>query len=134
MQEAKKTLIRVIGILWILAALVLVIGAIVAIFHPFSYFPYAAGEILGTLVSSLLMWHRFNTLDVELDMEKKKAIGHLRMQASLRSLICLLVLLLGFYFRQFLSPFTVFMGLFATKVAALLYPVIFREKKEELSE
>ena len=90
--------------------------------------------MLGTLVASFLMWHRFNTLYVELDMEKKKAIGHLRMQASLRSLICLLVLLLGFYFRQFLSPFTVFMGLFATKVAALLYPMIFREKKEELSE
>ena len=58
-----------------------------------------SGEVLGTLVSGLLMWHRFNTLDVELDMAKKNAIRHLRMQASVRSLISLLTLLLSFYFH-----------------------------------
>lgn len=130
MKEAKKTLLRVIGILWGLAAVVLVVGAVIYAIHPFPYFPYMTGEIVGTLVSGLLMWHRFDTLDVELDMAKKNAIRHLRMQASVRSLISLLTLLLSFYFRQYLYPVTVFAGLFATKVAALLYPVIFREKTQ----
>ena len=87
MKEAKKTLLRVIGIMWGLAAVVLIVGAILFAVHPFPYFPYVSGEVLGTLVSGLLMWHRFNTLDVELDMAKKNAIRHLRMQASVRSLI-----------------------------------------------
>ena len=94
MKEAKKTLLRVIGIMWGLAAVVLIVGAILFAIHPFPYFPYVSGEVLGTLVSGLLMWHRFNTLDVELDMAKKNAIRHLRMQASVRSLISLLTLLL----------------------------------------
>ena len=98
MKEAKKTLLRVIGIMWGLAAVVLIVGAILFAIHPFPYFPYVSGEVLGTLVSGLLMWHRFNTLDVELDMAKKNAIRHLRMQASVRSLISLLTLLLSFYF------------------------------------
>ena len=93
MKEAKKTLLRVIGIMWGLAAVVLIVGAILFAVHPFPYFPYVSGEVLGTLVSGLLMWHRFNTLDVELDMAKKNAIRHLRMQASVRSLISLLTLL-----------------------------------------
>lgn len=130
MKEAKKTLLRVIGIMWGLAAVVLIVGAILFAIHPFPYFPYVSGEVLGTLVSGLLMWHRFNTLDVELDMAKKNAIRHLRMQASVRSLISLLTLLLSFYFRQYFYPVTVFAGLFATKAAALLYPVIFREKQD----
>ena len=130
MKEAKKTLLRVIGIMWGLAAVVLIVGAILFAIHPFPYFPYVIGEVLGTLVSGLLMWHRFNTLDVELDMAKKNAIRHLRMQASVRSLISLLTLLLSFYFRQYFYPVTVFAGLFATKAAALLYPVIFREKQD----
>lgn len=130
MKEAKKTLLRVIGIMWGLAAVVLIVGAVIFAVHPFPYFPYVSGEVLGTLVSGLLMWHRFNTLDVELDMAKKNAIRHLRMQASVRSLISLLTLLLSFYFRQYFYPVTVFAGLFATKAAALLYPVIFREKQD----
>ena len=77
--------LRVIGIMWGLAAVVLIVGAILFAIHPFPYFPYVSGEVLGTLVSGLLMWHRFNTLDVELDMAKKNAIRHLRMQASVRS-------------------------------------------------
>ena len=87
MKEAKKTLLRVIGIMWGLAVVVLIVGAILFAVHPFPYFPYVSGEVLGTMVSGLLMWHRFNTLDVELDMAKKNAIRHLRMQASVRSLI-----------------------------------------------
>ena len=59
MKEAKKTLLRVIGIMWGLAAVVLIVGAILFAIHPFPYFPYVSGEVLGTLVSGLLMWHRF---------------------------------------------------------------------------
>ena len=131
MREAKKTLVRVILLIWVLAALVTVIGIVVCFIRPFPLLPYVMGEVFGSAVSTLLMMHRYSTLDVELDMNKKSAANHLKIMASLRSLISLAALLLSFYFQNLFFPLTVFMGLFATKAAALLYPVFFREKSPE---
>lgn len=131
MREAKKTLVRVILLIWVLAALVTVLGIVVCFIRPFPLLPYVLGEALGSAVATLLMMHRYSTLDVELDMNKKSAANHLKVMASLRSLISLAALLLSFYFQNLFFPLTVFAGLFATKAAALLYPVFFREKKPE---
>lgn len=134
MREAKKTLIRVIILIWIFAAAVTVVGVVIYFIRPFSLLPYLLGALLGSAVSSLLMLHRYSTLDVELDMNKKSAANHLKIMASLRTLISLAALLLSFYFPQVFFPVTVFVGLFAQKAAALLYPVVFREKTEVLPE
>ena len=72
MKEAKRTLHRVIGIIWVLAAVALAAGLVVWIFQPFSILPYVLGELLGSGVSTLLMLHRFSTLDLELDLERKR--------------------------------------------------------------
>lgn len=128
MQEAKKTLLRVIGLIWALAAVVVVVGVVIWLFFPFRLLPYLLGELLGSAVSAALMFHRYSTLDVELDLNRKSAINHSRVMASLRTLVSLAALFLGFYLPQLFSPVTVFIGLFATKAAALLYPVVFRTK------
>lgn len=129
MEEAKKTLIRVIILIWALAAAVLAVGIVICFIRPFPYLPYMLGEILGSTVSALLMLHRYLTLDVELDMNRKGAVNHSRIMASIRTLIALAALFLGFYLPQLFYPATVFAGLFATKAAALLYPVVFRTKR-----
>ncbi len=128
MKEAKQTLYRVIGIIWLLAAVVMAAGLVVWILHPFSILPYVLGEVLGSGVSTLLMLHRFSTLDLELDLERKSAVNHSKVMATLRSLAALAALFAGFRFPWLFHPATTFAGLFATKAAALLYPVIFREK------
>ena len=57
MKEAKKTLLRVIGIMWGLAAVVLIVGAILFAVHPFPYFPYVSGEVQpNTFGSVRWMW------------------------------------------------------------------------------
>lgn len=129
MQEAKKTLIRVIILIWVLAAVVLAVGAVIYLIRPFPYLPYVLGELLGSTVSSLLMFHRYLTLDVELDMNRKGAVNHSRIMASIRTVTALAALFLGFYLPQLFYPATVFAGLFATKAAALFYPVVFRTKR-----
>jgi hypothetical protein len=86
------------------------------------------GELLGSGVSTLLMLHRFSTLDLELDLERKSAVNHSKVMAALRSIAALAALFAGFRFPWLFHPATTFAGLFATKAAALLYPVIFREK------
>lgn len=128
MQEAKKTLIRVIVLIWILAVAVLIIGGIIYAIAPFSFLPFFLGELLGSAVSSVLMIHRYQTLDVELDLERKGAVNHSKVMASLRTLIALGALFLSFYLPYLFSPVSMFAGLFATKAAALLYPIVFRTK------
>jgi hypothetical protein len=130
MQEARKTLIRVTALSWILAVLVIAAGIVIAQFRPLAWKPYVLGEVLGSAVSSLLMLHRYMTLDVELDMNKKSASNHLKVMASLRVLILLAALMLSFWCSWLFYPLTTFFGLFASKAAALLYPVVFRDKKE----
>lgn len=93
--------------------------------------------MLGSVVSTLLMLHRYSTLDLELDLERSKAANHLKLMASLRSLAALAALFLSFKFPWLFFPVTTFAGLFATKAAALLYPVIFRENtvpEEEMEQ
>lgn len=128
MQEAKKTLIRVIVLIWLLAAAVAAVGVVISIFVPFALLPFFLGELLGSMVSMLLMMHRYSTLDVELDMNRKSAVNHSKVMASLRAVAALGALLLAFYMPSWFSPVAVFAGLFATKAAALLYPIVFRTK------
>lgn len=129
MKEARKTLTRVIALIWGLAAVVTAAGVVIYMIRPFSFLPYVLGEVLGSVVSSLLMMHRYSTLDVELDMNQKGATNHLKLMASLRALIALAALMCGFYFPHLFYPVTVFVGLFSQKAAALLYPAVFREKE-----
>ena len=128
MQEAKKTLVRVIGLIWILAAAVTAVGIVISLFVPFALLPFLLGELLGSMVSMLLMMHRYSTLDVELDMNRKSAVNHSKVMASLRAVAALAALFLAFYMPHLFSPVSVFAGLFATKAAALLYPIVFRTK------
>lgn len=126
MREAKKTLIRVIALIWMLAAVVIAVGGVIRTFVSFAFLPYLTGELAGSAVATALMVHLYSTLDVELDMNRKGAVNHSKLMASLRLLISLAVLWISFRFPQWFSPVTVFAGLFAAKVAALLYPVVFR--------
>lgn len=128
MQEAKKTLVRVIALIWILAAAVIAVGIVISLFVPFALLPFLLGELLGSMVSMLLMMHRYSTLDVELDMNRKSAVNHSKVMASLRAVAALAALFLAFYMPHLFSPVSVFAGLFATKAAALLYPIVFRTK------
>lgn len=128
MQEAKKTLIRVIVLIWLIAAAVAVVGTVIFFVSPFPLLPYILGDLLGSTVSTLLMIHRYSTLDVELDMNRKSAVNHSKVMASLRAVAALAALFAAFYLPQWFSPVSVFAGLFATKAAALLYPIVFRTK------
>ncbi len=126
MKEARKTLLRVIALIWALAAVVAIVGVILHVTISISLVPYILGILLGSLVSSLLMWHRYTTIDVEVDMSEKGAVNHSRAMATLRTIICLATLFVAFRFPVWVSPVTVFIGLFATKVAALLYPIMYK--------
>jgi hypothetical protein len=60
---------------------------------------------------------------VELDLPKKKAVGHARIASVLRSIIELVVLVGSFLIPDRVLPYTVFAGLLARKIAVMLVPL-----------
>ncbi len=130
MKEAKKTLRRVILLIWSLTALGIIAGIVARMFITFSLLAYVLGLVLGSGMSTALMLHRFSSIDLELDLEEKSATNHSKAMATLRTLLSLAALIVAFRFPHLFMPIMVFVGLFITKVAALLYPVFFREEDD----
>lgn len=131
MEEVKTTLHRVILLIWCLAAVTVAAGIIVHIFVSFSLLSYLLGVLLGSGVSTLLMFHRFSALDLEMDLEEKQAVRHSKAMAVLRTLFALAALFAAFRLPNLFAPVTVFIGLFNAKAAALLYPVFFRGRDDK---
>ncbi len=134
MKEAKKTLRRVILLIWGMTLVVIVAGMVARMFFTFSLLAYVLGLLLGSGMSTVLMLHRFSSIDLELDLEEKSATSHSKAMATLRTLLSLAALIVAFRFSHLFMPIMVFVGLFITKMAALLYPVFFRDEGEGLEQ
>jgi hypothetical protein len=118
MKAAKISLLEVIVGIWGIAVIVILAG----VFFVPNPLAYVFGEMVGSATSSLLMVHLYRSIDVELDMQKKKAIGHARITSVLRSLIELAVLAGSFLIPDRVLPYTVFAGFLARKIAVMLVP------------
>ncbi len=120
MQTAKKSLIEVIVGIWVLAVIVILAG----VFFVSNPLAYALGEIVGSATASLMMFHLYHNLEIELDLPEKKAVNHSRIMSAVRSLIELGVLAGSFYISHWVLPYTVLAGLFGRKLAALAVPLV----------
>lgn len=120
MDRGKKTLIHLIlGIIGI-AVVASIIGALICD-NPLQYI---YGELLGTAVACGLAFHMYHTLDEELDMEEKHAVGRARLAILFRSLIMLAALIAGAYFHEYIHPVGVFFGLMGLKFSAYIQSII----------
>ena len=63
--------------------------------------------------------------DVELDLDEAKATAHSRAMSILRSVAELVLVVICFYIRGIINPFTFLAGLFGRKIGALAVPYIF---------
>lgn len=120
METAKISLIETIVGIWLIAAVVIAAG----IFFVPSPLAYALGEIVGSATASLMMIHLYRSLDIELDLPKKRAITHARLTSALRSVIEIGVLAASFFIPQWVLPYTVLAGLFGRKFGAALVPLL----------
>ncbi len=127
MKKAKTTLYRVMSLIGGWGLLYLLAGGVVHIWYSYSYPAYAMGCFIGTGMSELLMLHRFHTIDLELNLPRKKAVTHARISGGIRGVLLLAVLFLAFRFPAVFSPVGTIFGCFSTKLAVWTYPVIFQE-------
>ena len=122
MKTAKTSLWEVIAGIWILAAVVIAVS-LIGISHPV---PYVLGEIAGSLAAMLLMLELYHSVDVELDLPEKRAVSHSRLHAILRSCVELALLVAAFFAAEWISPYTVLIGLLGRKFGTLLVPLMER--------
>lgn len=120
MNKAKISFLEVIIGIWAIAVLVVLAG----VFFVLNPLAYVLGAVVGSAVSSALMFHLYSCIDHEMDLPRKKAINHSRIMGTVRSLIEIGVLFGSFYVSNVISPYTVFAGLLARKFAALLVPLM----------
>ncbi len=130
MEEGKRTLIEVILGIWILALLVILGG----VFFVERKLAYVLGELVGSLTASLVMVWLYESIALEMDLDKKGAVGHARLQAALRVLVETAVLAGSFYIAEWVMPFTVLSGLFGRKFAPFLVPLMEHIRKKRSGE
>ncbi len=126
MEMAKRNLKQIIAGIWILAGVEILVG----IFLTSNRISFVFGEILGSVVASLLMLHLYYSLDIELDLEQNKAIQHSRTMSILRSAIEIGVLMAAVFLWDYINPFAVLLGLFGRKFSPLFIPLWEKQKNK----
>lgn len=122
METAKISLWEVIIGIWFLAVVVILAG----VFFVPNPLAYVTGEIVGSATASGMMLHLYRSIDIELDLPEKKAANHSRVMGMVRSVIEIAVLFGSFFVAEWVLPYTVFAGLLARKLAALMVPLMER--------
>lgn len=122
MKAARISLWEVLIGIWILA-LVVILAGVLWVPNPLAY---VLGEVVGSATASGMMLHLYHSIDIELDLPEKKAVSHSRVMGMFRGIIEIVVLFGSFFVAEWVLPYTVFAGLLARKIAALMVP--FMEK------
>lgn len=122
MKAARISLWEVLIGIWILALVVILAG----VFWVPNPLAYVLGEVVGSATASGMMLHLYHSIDIELDLPEKKAVSHSRVMGTFRGIIEIVVLFGSFFVAEWVLPYTVFAGLLARKIAALMVP--FMEK------
>lgn len=125
------TLRRVIAGVWMICALVIIVGVWFVSNKP----AYILGELIGSLIATLLMLHLYHCIDVELDLAEAKAQAHSKINSVLRITIEIAVVVGCFFINKYINPFTLLAGLFGRKLGAVLVPIVFdRERTGKMLE
>lgn len=122
MKAARISLWEVLIGIWILALVVILAG----VFWVPNPLAYVLGEVVGSATASGMMLHLYHSIDIELDLPEKKAVSHSRVMGMFRGIVEIVVLFGSFFVAEWVLPYTVFAGLLARKLAALMVP--FMEK------
>ncbi len=125
MEIAENSLKKVMLGIWILAIPVIFFG----VFFVGNPLAYVVGELVGCLTGSILLFHMYRCIDLELDLPEKKAANHSRSMALVRTGIVVVVMGGSLFLPAYINPYMVLVGMLGMKVSALLAPVWDKLKK-----
>ena len=130
-QIARKTLVRVIMGIWIMAAVVTAIG----IWFVPNIPACLAGELIGSGIATGLMFHLYHCIDVELDIGEVKAGAHSKWNAMIRLAIEIAAVVGCCFIPEWINPIALLIGLFGRKFGAMMVPLFFdKERNGQMTE
>ena len=121
MEMATKNRNNLVLGIWIIMIPVIIIGMVMT-----KAWTFLLGGLIGSIASSLLAIHMYLKLDEALDLDEEHAIRHTQKASMIRSLIMFVLLVGSYYFREWISPVGVFLGLMGLKISAYLNPFLGR--------
>lgn len=118
MNEGKKTFQELLIGIAVFAILFVIPG----LFLKVDKLAYYLGLGLGTLVSVLLSFSMYATIEKSLFMDEKSAVNYTKRNAMFRLMLIIVVLLVAVYINS-INVITVILGVLCLKLSAYIQPL-----------
>lgn len=86
------------------------------------YVTFPVSVIIGGAVAASILRHMFKTIDIVLNLDSETARKYGRRQSVIRIALMGLILCAAFYFKEYVNPWGVCLGIFTLKFSAYLQP------------
>lgn len=118
MEQGKRTYYEM------LAAIIfqLIVIAIVCALISGEYVMFPVSVIAGGAVAMGILRNMMKSIDIALDLDSETARKYGRRQAIVRITLMGLILCVAFYFKEYVEPWGVCLGIFTLKFSAYLQP------------
>lgn len=123
MEEARKTLAKLILGVWIMMALITLAAVVIQLVMDRSPLSFFLGELLGSITTTGLFIHMYNSIDIALDAGER-AKSYTKRSAFIRSFIAVAVLAFSCYFSATFNPFGTLLGLLGMKLSVYIQPLL----------
>ena len=120
MDQGRQTYTEMVVAIIVQAAVVAVAGLVIT--GEYVMFPLSVCAGAGIAIG--LLHHMYNTLDIVLDLDKETATKYARRQSMIRIALMGLFLCVAFYFKEYINPWGVLLGILTLKFSAFFQPVI----------
>lgn len=108
-----------------LALWAVVLALILGLFSPY-HLSAAFGVLAGSAVAVFIICHMARHIEISLVMDPKGARNHMQVAAFTRLAVMAAALIVSFYLWRYVHPLGVVVGLFGTKITALINPYVRR--------
>lgn len=120
MDQGKRTYYEMLVAIVVQLFIVAVAGALIS--REYVLFPISV--IIGGIVAVSILRNMKKSIDIALDLDSETAKRYGRRQAIIRITLMGLILCVAFYFKKYVEPWGVCLGMFTLKFSAYLQPVV----------
>lgn len=120
MDVAKKNLIFLVIGIWMIGIVEGLIGVAVSQ----NTLAFLLGILVGCAAATFSSFHIYHTLDMAMDLDERHATVHAKKGSMIRLIISFTLLLAACYWKQFVSPVALLIGLLNLKFSVYLVPIM----------
>ncbi len=120
MDQGKRTYYEMLAAIVFQTIVIAAAGAFIS--KEYVLFPVSV--IIGAAVAMSILRNMMRSIDIALDLDSETAKKYGRRQSIIRIALMGLILCIAFYFKGYVEPWGVCLGIFTLKFSAYLQPVV----------